>query len=342
MAIVTIGIPVFNEGDYLSETIDSAIKQTLSDIKIIISDNASTDKSFEIASEYSKRDPRVRVVRQKENIGPINNFRYLLDETKTPYFVWLGGHDVFVNDYLEKAVNNLENDQGTVMVYPGRAVFIDKTNNYLSGNACSNISTLGIRHPLKRVKHIVENLQFCTNIHGVFRADVLRQLPFEKVIGPDNLMLALAGVFGHICEIDTIGIRRREIRTEDYCQQRKRWEDAGVFSNKKGVDPYKKLIDLHLRYIKNSKEIGLLDKILNSYSLHEVLYSTYLGPEYFKNQSYDVANRALDSKTKTRGLSVLGASIKKSPGLVFSRAILVAAKRILFTKNMPARSLKSS
>jgi len=276
MAIVTIGIPVYNEGDYLSETINSALTQTLSDIEIIISDNASTDLSFEIASDYSKMDPRVRVIRQEENIGPLNNFRYVLDETKTPYFVWLGGHDLFEKDYLEKAVNCLKSEQGTVMAYPRHAIFVDNNNDYLSGEACSNINTIGLERPLKRVKHIAKNLRKCTNIHGVFRTEELRQLPFENVIGSDNLMLAIAGVFGHIRDIDTVGIRRREMRTEDSSEKLKRWDEMGVFTKEEEENPYKKLVDLHLWHIKNSKEIRTIDNLLNFYFLRKALYKRYL------------------------------------------------------------------
>ena len=276
MTLVTIGIPVYNEGDYLRETINSALSQTLSDIEIVISDNASTDKSFEIASEYSKTDPRVCVIRQEENIGPLNNFRYVLDKAKSPYFVWLGGHDLFVNNYIKKAIDYLENNQGTVMVYPRRAVFVDKMDDYISGNACSNINTIGLDQPLKRVKHIVVNLRRCTNIHGVFRTEVLRQLPFENVIGSDNLMLAAAGVLGHIRDIDIVGIRRREIRTEDSSGKLKRWNEMGLFTKEEGENPYKKLVNLHLWYIKNSKEIKMLDNLLNFYFLRKALYKRYL------------------------------------------------------------------
>ena len=57
MALVTIGIPVYNESTYLDETIKSEVSQSLSDIEIIISDNSSKYKSVEIEKKYSKNDP---------------------------------------------------------------------------------------------------------------------------------------------------------------------------------------------------------------------------------------------------------------------------------------------
>lgn len=275
MSRVTIGIPVYNESDYLSDTLNSALSQTLSDIEIIISDNASTDKSLEIAYKYSNLDPRVRVIRQNDNKGPLNNFRATLDQASSPYFVWLGGHDIFENNYLEMAACLLDEDRGIVMVYPQKAIFIDKENNYLSSNACSMIKTIGIKKPIKRVKHILKNLHSCTNIHGVFRTNVLRQLPFEKVIGFDHLMLVAAGLKGHISDIDAIGIQRRIVRTETPSEAVQRWEEVGVFFSEHGVDPYSQLVNLHLSQLSSSKEIGILDIVCHYYSVRKILYKKF-------------------------------------------------------------------
>lgn len=271
MALVTIGIPVYNEEKYLRETIESAICQTVSDIEIIISDNASTDKSFEIANEYTKNDPRVHAVRQKENLGPINNFRYLLDKANAPYFVWLGGHDIFVNDYLEKAIEYLEANPCTVMVYPKGAEFIDVDSSYIKSDACSDIDTSGIEKPLDRVRYIIENLSVCTNIHGVFRVKVLRQLPFEKVIGPDFLMLTMTGLYGHISSIVTTGVCRRNIHKEDEVEVEKRREKVGVFSRKQDESPYKKLVELHSHYIKKSMLVQHIDDLFSAYNIRKTL-----------------------------------------------------------------------
>ena len=89
-------------------------------------------------------------------------------------------------------------------------------------------------------------------------------------------MLATAGVFGHISAIDTIGIRRREVRTEDFTEKQKRREELGFFSCDIGENPLKKLVDLHLKYIKNRKEIGYFEKLMGYRSVRQILHTTYL------------------------------------------------------------------
>ena len=55
-SLLTIGIPVFNGEKTISKSIDSLLKQTFGDFKLIISDNASTDSTQKICEDYAKKD----------------------------------------------------------------------------------------------------------------------------------------------------------------------------------------------------------------------------------------------------------------------------------------------
>ena len=57
---VSIGMPVFNGEKYLKEAINSILAQTYQDFELIISDNASTDQTPQICSEYAFKDSRIR------------------------------------------------------------------------------------------------------------------------------------------------------------------------------------------------------------------------------------------------------------------------------------------
>jgi len=90
---VSIGMPVYNAGRYLRETIGAILAQTFRDFELIISDNASTDGSLTICEEFARNDPRVRVVRGQTNRGAAANFRYVLDAARAPIFMWAGADD---------------------------------------------------------------------------------------------------------------------------------------------------------------------------------------------------------------------------------------------------------
>ena len=76
--LVTIGIPTYNRADSLSEAIHSAINQSYQNIEVIISDNASTDNTKTICTQIESKDNRIKYVRQKKNIGSVNNFNAVL------------------------------------------------------------------------------------------------------------------------------------------------------------------------------------------------------------------------------------------------------------------------
>src|SRR2546422_6850224 len=66
---VSVGMPVYNGERYLAEAVDSLLAQTYEDFEVIICDNASTDRTGEIARSYAARDTRVRYARNEKNLG---------------------------------------------------------------------------------------------------------------------------------------------------------------------------------------------------------------------------------------------------------------------------------
>ena len=62
---VSLGIPLYNESEFLEETIISLLNQTYKDIEIIAIDNNSSDGSFKILETYSEKDKRLRIYKNK-------------------------------------------------------------------------------------------------------------------------------------------------------------------------------------------------------------------------------------------------------------------------------------
>src|SRR3954470_9957348 len=72
--LITIGLPCYNSEKYLVQSIESLLSQTYGNFVLIISDNASTDRTEEICRRYAAADARVRYVRNPVNIGMSGNF----------------------------------------------------------------------------------------------------------------------------------------------------------------------------------------------------------------------------------------------------------------------------
>lgn len=71
--LVSVVTPVYNGEDYLVECIESILSQTYRNLEYIIVNNASTDRTLDIALEYAKRDSRVRIHTNKELVNVMEN-----------------------------------------------------------------------------------------------------------------------------------------------------------------------------------------------------------------------------------------------------------------------------
>lgn len=67
--LVSVIVPVYNTSKYLRQCLDSIQAQTLKEIEIICVDDGSTDNSLEILLEKELKDPRIRILQQKNKGG---------------------------------------------------------------------------------------------------------------------------------------------------------------------------------------------------------------------------------------------------------------------------------
>ena len=115
---VSIGLPVYNGERYLVETIGAITAQTFSDFELIISDNASTDRTQEICETCAVCDPRVRYIRHEINRGANWNFRYVSELGRGVYFRWASADDLFAPESLSCCVDVLDRFPDVVLCYP--------------------------------------------------------------------------------------------------------------------------------------------------------------------------------------------------------------------------------
>jgi glycosyltransferase involved in cell wall biosynthesis len=116
--LVTIGLPVYNSEKYLEQSLRSLLDQTYADFELIISDNASTDRTGEICRTYASEDSRIRYLRNDENIGNPGNFNRIARLTETPYLKWSTADDYWDTSFLEKAIPIMESDSEIALCYP--------------------------------------------------------------------------------------------------------------------------------------------------------------------------------------------------------------------------------
>ena len=72
---ISVLLTSYNRDRYIAEAIESVLAQTVTDFELIVSDDRSTDGTLEIIHEYARRDSRIRVSLNEQNLGEYANRR---------------------------------------------------------------------------------------------------------------------------------------------------------------------------------------------------------------------------------------------------------------------------
>lgn len=98
--MISIIIPIYNSKQFLKETIESVINQTIADWELILVDDGSTDSSQDICRQYQQQDSRIHLfVRENGGLSAARNLG--LNQAKGDYVAFLDSDDLMVDDALE-------------------------------------------------------------------------------------------------------------------------------------------------------------------------------------------------------------------------------------------------
>lgn len=139
---LSVVMPVFNAGPFLSAAIESILNQTYGAFEFIIYDDCSTDGSYETALRYAGSDSRIRVLRGRAQLGPAGSSKAAAMAAATPFVARMDADDVARPDRLELQLR-------AMLTVPDAAVigslyiFIDEVGRLL--RASSRAQLLGGR-----------------------------------------------------------------------------------------------------------------------------------------------------------------------------------------------------
>jgi glycosyltransferase involved in cell wall biosynthesis len=122
-AFVSILVPVYNREHIIAETIVSALAQTYTNIEVVVVDNASTDKTWDVIQSFVEKDNRVKAFRNQINLGPVRNWRRCVEEASGDYGKILWSDDLIAPDFLEKTLPLFSDDVG--FVFTKVEIFVD-------------------------------------------------------------------------------------------------------------------------------------------------------------------------------------------------------------------------
>jgi len=225
--LVSIGMPVYNEERFIGTAIRSLLQQTYQNLELIVSDNASTDRTGEIGESYARNDSRLRYVRNSRNLGATENFTNAERLANGKYFMWAGGHDLWDANLVEQSVQALEAHPDAVVAtascrwIDGAGTSLARESGWTDTRGMSAVERFftimwGNMHP----------------ILGLIRTDALRRTKGVRAgMGSDLLLLSELALLGHFLHVPTTTWCRREIRpVESYAEmlERHRSDEYGL------------------------------------------------------------------------------------------------------------------
>jgi glycosyltransferase involved in cell wall biosynthesis len=126
---IVVIIPCFNYGHFLSEAIDSVLRQTIPVNEILIADDCSSDNTYEIGNEYARLYPAlIRYHRNERNLGIVNNFNQAVSMTTAEYICFLGADNRFLSNYIEECSQVLDSADDIAIAYTDCALFGTRAN----------------------------------------------------------------------------------------------------------------------------------------------------------------------------------------------------------------------
>ncbi|MGD0577055.1 MAG: glycosyltransferase family A protein [Candidatus Staskawiczbacteria bacterium] len=212
--LLTMGMPVYDEEKHIGEAIESLLAQTYKDFILIISDNASTDRTSQICREYAEKDSRIIYVRQAENKGGLFNFRYVLEQANTPYFMWCGGHDKWDPFFVEKLIPAVGKDNIILSYCTTGSIGLDGKMGKISERDCD---TSAIDNPAKRYAYVLTHSRWQSGLfHGIWLTQALKNCNFNfKTYAPDNIILDQASLEGKFKQNKEVLFWLRTVRDEE-------------------------------------------------------------------------------------------------------------------------------
>lgn len=105
--LVSIIIPAYNCANFIDQTIDSILNQSYQHFEILICDDCSRDNTFDILTDLKNKDERIRIYRNKQNLGKVLTVNKLILLAKGDYITILDADDYFSIDKIDLQVSFL-------------------------------------------------------------------------------------------------------------------------------------------------------------------------------------------------------------------------------------------
>ena len=134
MSSVSVCVPLYRKEEFIAQTLRSVLDQTYTDFELVVLDNASPDRSADIARSFDA-DPRVTVVQNSTTLSPTDNFNKVVELSHAPLVKVLCADDLLHPNCLERQMAVIADDPSLAMV-SSRMNMIDENGHVMARDRC--------------------------------------------------------------------------------------------------------------------------------------------------------------------------------------------------------------
>jgi glycosyltransferase involved in cell wall biosynthesis len=166
-------LATWNAETFITNTLESLAAQTYPDFRILISDDASSDATAAICTDFATRDSRFRVIRQSQRIGWVANVNALLQTGQGDFFLIVPHDDLLHPTYVARLVESLKNNPKAILAYSDiELVHLDKEREF---QAYTELEGVGNR--MDRAERMLSQRgNWSIPYRGLFRSDAVVQI----------------------------------------------------------------------------------------------------------------------------------------------------------------------
>lgn len=150
MKLVSIITPLYNAEKYVEETIRSVLNQDYQNWEMILVDDCSLDKSVSIVQEIQKQDSRIKLLKNKSNMGPAPSRNLAIDKAKGDIIAFLDSDDIWHPKKLSKHVRFME-ENSSAFSHTSYG-FIDEKGRSINSTYHVSDKPVGYENLLKRTE----------------------------------------------------------------------------------------------------------------------------------------------------------------------------------------------
>ncbi len=130
--LVTVGVALYNHENYIVQCLESIVKQTYSNVELIVIDDGSPDSSYEVAKNYleSQEYNSNFIIHTRANKGMCNTLNEIAKLSSGEYISFIGSDDYWSLNKIEEQVHFLKNNPNYALVH-SNSIKVDENDNQI-------------------------------------------------------------------------------------------------------------------------------------------------------------------------------------------------------------------